>query len=156
MIKQIFSKIIIPMIVAVITSIITTAILATPRVTAASAHTFLIDYFKRVTRADQRPALYKQVLTQSYQSYPNNDFTSYVKYWEKQKQVTVVSVIPVSGNPLEFTVIVTVQPGDYKAADNYWFTCNGTMASLRARLPWDGCPWNDIKIDNGQSVPASH
>lgn len=125
--------------------------LSSSKVTESTAHTFFVNYYERVTQADQRWTLFRQDLTSNYRKYPHHGWKSYVAYWGAQKHVTVDSVFPVSGNPFEFTVSITLNDSSDEVTVNYWLACNGLIGNLIGRLP-PGCPLNDVQIDNGQLV----
>lgn len=125
------------------------------KVTDSTAHIYFDNYFAKVTQADQRWKLYNEDLTVSYRQYPDHSWKSYVAYWEAQKHVTIDSVYPVSGNPFEFTVGLTLNYSPPEVVINYWLVCNGLIGQLIGRLP-QGCPLNDIQIDNGQQVSQSN
>ena len=124
------------------------------KVTDSTAHTFLEDYFAKIIRVDQRWTAYNQDLTLSYRKYPHIEWPSFNSYWGAQKHVTVDSVVPLSGNPFAFAVTITLNYDPSDAVINYWFVCNGLIGNLIGRLP-QGCPSNDIQIDNGQLVSPS-
>jgi len=125
-----------------------------PSIQASAAHAFLKGYFDDVTHAAQRDALYENDLTSNFRGYPGVDPVSYDAFWKKWKSVSVNSVTPVAGNPLEFNATLTYQPEQGKPFPdnlNFWLVCTGVIGNLLARVPYFGeCPASDIKIDNEQ------
>lgn len=150
---------ILPIIASLAVSLIVTNLNSSPTIQASAAHTFLNDYFGGVTHAGQRNALYRNDLTSNFRGYPGVDWVSYNAFWKKWKSVSVNSVTPVAGNPLEFAVTLTYQPeqGDpFPDNLNFWLVCTGLTGNLLAHVPVFGeCPASDIEIDNEQ-LATSH
>lgn len=147
---------ILPIIASVVVSIIVSNLNSPPSIQASAVHNFLKGYFDDVTHTAQRKALYNIDLTSNFRGYPGVDWMSYNAFWKKWKRVSVNSVTPVAGNPLEFSVTITYQPEQgegFPTNVNFWLVCAGAIGNLRARIPYFGeCPASDIKIDNEQLV----
>jgi hypothetical protein len=150
---------ILPVIASVVVSVIVTNLSSPPSIQASAAHTFLSGYFDEVTHVGQRSTLYQSDLTSNFRGYPGVDWPSYNAFWKKWKSVSVNSVIPVAGNPLEFAATITYQPehgNPFPDAVNFWLVCTGATGNLMAHVPVFGeCPASDIKIDNEQ-LATSH
>ena len=152
--SKIVKYLVLPVIAPLVVSLIVTSLNKPPSITASTAHTFLADYFNEALHASQRRAVYQNDLTANFRSYPGNDWTSYVAYWEESKSVSLNSVLPVPGNSLEFDATLTYQITQGRTAVEdmtFWLVCNGFTANLWARMPYTGgCPAGGIKIDNEQ------
>lgn len=140
---------------AVVTAFFLTVFSAQPQVPTSTAQTFFDNYYREVTHADQRRALYQEDLTTDFQKSPGVSWADYIGWWETQKQVVVDQVESVPGNPLEFTVWLTYYPtrGNPSAqVISFSLVCNGTWASFVARIPTLGCPVNHLQIQSGLDV----
>ena len=148
------TSVIIPILVAVVV----TQLNSPPSIEVSTAHTFLTGYFNEVTDSAQRISLYQEDLTANFRSYPWVHWTAYSDFWQGEKSVSIISVIPVPGNSSEFAVSATYQPMEGRPPTdglNFWLVCTGIMGNLQAHIPDSGCPLNDIKIDNKQVVQHS-
>jgi hypothetical protein len=142
-----------PILASVVVSVIITNFTSPPSIQASAAHDFLRTYFRKVTNTNQRGTLYLTDLTSNFRDYPGVDRASYNRFWEKWKSVSVNSVIPVPGNPLEFAVTLTYQPKHGASFENdldFWLVCTGLVGNVLAHVPHKGCPSGSIKIDNEQ------
>jgi hypothetical protein len=122
-----------------------------PSVQSGRVYDFFANYYGNVTHENQRQALYWTDLTLSFRNH--NSWQSYTAFWRTQKSVTVVSVIPVAGNLLEFDARLIFHPlsgGTIEETYNFWLTCEGFMGGIRSRISFLGCPASDLEIDNQQ------
>ena len=135
--------------------IIAGCIAASPKVTADSAHTFISNYYAKALQSGQREEAYYRDLTFNFRRFPDDDWRGYNNFWQNQETANINSVIPVSGNPMEFTVNVTFRSKSSKNLNesaDFWFVCNGLTSNLVARIPSVGCPTSSLQIDNKDLV----
>jgi len=151
MLKQLLKTLILP--VAVI--IIAGCIAANPKVTADSAHMFVSNYYAKALQSGQRQKAYYQYLTSNFRHFPSDGWRDYADFWRNQKSANINSIVPVPGNPMEFTLNVTFRSKENKnltESADFWFVCNGMTANLVARIPSVGCPTGSLQIDNKDLV----
>ena len=96
-------KTIVTAIVRVVVSAFCLTIFAShPQATTSNAQKFFENYYRQVTQADRRKALFEEDLTPDFQNSPGHSWPAYNSWWAAQNQVVVDKVESVSSNPLEF------------------------------------------------------
>jgi len=144
---------------AVVSAFFLTIFAAQPQVPTSNAQKFFDNYYRLVTQADQRKALYREDLTTDFQKSPGVGWRGYSAWWKSQKRVIVNQVQSVPCNPLEFTVWLTYYPkygSQWRQAISFSLVCNGRWASFVARIPTLGCPVNHLEIQSGLDVTTTH
>ena len=129
------------------------------QVQSSAAHSFLESYYEKVVQPSARSYLFQNDLTANFRSLPSASWSSYENFWATQRSVTVNSVIPVSGNRMEFTVNLTYESkGTNKAiaiTSDVWLICHGNfLTGLTGRLPGMGCPADNLQIDATKVIQA--
>ena len=150
----IFSKFILPIVIAVITAAIVTSLRTPPNIPDSAAHTFLANYYSSIVNSNQRQDVYNNKLTSNFQSFPGHDRQSVNDFFSKEKRVTVDSVIPMSGNPNAFTASLSYYPtsgGKNTETTNFYLTCN----NFWARFPFWSCTPEQLKINITQTPSKS-
>jgi hypothetical protein len=150
---SLFKVLIWPVLATVVALVMVGFFVPTQTVKNATAYAFFANYYGRVTQASQRQMLYWNDLTSSFRS--RYSWSSYTGWWQTQKSVTVLSVIQVPGNALEFRVSLIFHPltgGTSEETDRLWFACKGLLGGLRSRVSLFGCPLDDLEIDNQQEI----
>jgi hypothetical protein len=138
------------LILPVLVSLITVSFSSYPRITVASAHKFLADYYLGMPDKNLRHAIYNDELTQNFKQFPGHSWPEVDEFFGKWQRITVDAVIPVSGDPAEFHTRLIYYPrprqGDkHSEYMNFWLTCSYYWA----RFPvGPSCPTADLKIDN--------
>lgn len=136
------------LILPVLVSLITVSFSSYPRITAASAHEFLADYYFGMPDSNLRHAIYNDDLSQNFKQFPGHSWPEVNKFFGEQQRITVDAVIPVSGDPAEFHTRLTYysrQGSKYSEYVNFWLVCSDYWA----RFPiGPSCPTTDLKIDN--------
>lgn len=144
---------------AVIGALVVTLLGSQPQVPASTAQIFFDNYYGQVTQAGQRKILYEEDLTKEFRIAPNGDWHDYNNWWQGEKQVVVNSVQSVPGNPLAFNVWLTYYPrGGGKTQPQptvLSLVCNGSWASLVARIPTFGCPVGNLQIQSGLNATSA-
>jgi hypothetical protein len=149
-----FSKFIVPILTAVVTAFIVTSLRATPNIPDSAAHTFLANYYSAIVDSNQRQSVYNSYLTSNFRSFPGHSWQSVNNFFGNEKQVTVDSVIPMSGNPEAFTASLSYYPksgGKATETTNFYLVCN----NFWARFPHGSCAPGDLKIDITQTPSKS-
>ena len=131
-----------------------------PQVTTSAAQQFFSNYYRKVTQANQRTALFREDLTTDFQTSPHGSWPSYNSFWQTEKTVVVNDLASVSGNPLSFNLTLTYYPthgGNINGPQQTIFSlvCNGSWPSLLARIPGIGCPVNHLQIQSALNVTSS-
>jgi hypothetical protein len=153
--RKVITGVIPAVIGAVVSAFFLTVFRAQPQVPTSTGQKFFDNYYREVTQADQRRALYLEDLTTDFQKSPGVSWPDYISWWESQKQVVVDQVESVPGNPLEFTVWLTYYPtrgNPQTQVISFSLVCNGWWPSLVARIPTLGCPVNHLQIQSGLDV----
>lgn len=154
-----WAKIVPAIIGAIVSAFFLTLFKAQPQVPTPDGQKFFDNYFRLVTKVDQRKGLYREDLTPGFQQAPGGGWHGYNNWWESQKRVVVNQVQSVAGNPLEFTVWLTYYPkhgGLQRQVVSFSLDCNGSWASLVARIPTLGCPVNHLQIQSGLDVKTTN
>jgi hypothetical protein len=149
-----FSQFIVPVVTAVVTAAIVTSLRATPNIPDSVAHTFLANYYLAVVNSNQRQYAYNNYLTSNFRSFPGHSPQSVDDFFGKEKQVTVDSVIPMSGNAEAFTASLSYYPrsgSESTETTNFYLACN----NFWARFPFGSCTPGDLKIDITQTPSKS-
>lgn len=137
---------------AVVSAFCLTFLASQPQVTVSNAQQFFDNYYRYVTQAGQRRALFQDDLTHDFQK-SGGGLSAYNSWWEGYRQVVVNQVESVPGNPMEFTVWLTYYPvngSPWSGVTSFSLVCNGGWASLEARIPTLGCPVNNLQIESGK------
>jgi len=152
------NRVIVAIIGAVVSAFFLTVFAAQPQVPVSSAQKFFDNYYRQVTQADRRKALFQDDLTHDFQKFPGGGWAAYNSWWETQKRVIVDQVESVPGNPLAFTVWLTYYPvngSPWPQVISYSLVCNGGWASLVARIPTLGCLVGNLQIQSGLNVTTT-
>ena len=152
-------KVVAAVIGAIISAFFLTLFRAQPQVPTSNGQKFFDNYYRLVTKTDQRRTLYREDLTTDFQKSPGVGWRGYRTWWTTQKRVVVNQVQSVSGNPLEFTVWLTYYPkygGPNKQVIRFSLVCNGGWASFVARIPTLGCPVDHLQIQSGLNVKPTN
>jgi len=122
-----------------------------PQVPASTAQEFFYNYYRQVTRADDRERLYREDLTRYFDESIGLDWQSYNNWWNGWKQVDVKRIESDSGNPLGFNVWLSYYPAHGQPTseeDGFTLACSGFWASLEARIPALGCPVGHLRFQS--------
>jgi hypothetical protein len=143
------------LILPILVSLITQDLNSPPHIDTAAAHAFLNRYFSQVTTSSQqRWDAYEYELTPNFQDFPGHDWATFQKFWQTQHDVTVDSLIPVTGNPAEYTISLAYHAGSgqviYNETLNVWLACDSNYVLVR--LPWASCAADKLKIDGTQDA----
>jgi hypothetical protein len=146
-----FSGLILPILV----SLLTQDLNSPPHIDTAAAHTFLNRYYSQVTTSSlQRRDAYEYELTPNFRDFPGHDWAAFQKFWLTQHDVTVDSLVPVTGNPAEYTISLAYHSGSgqiiYNETLNVWLACDSNYVLVR--LPWASCAAGKLKIDGTQDA----
>ena len=150
----VFSKFILPIVIAVVTAAIVSSLRTTPNIPDSAAHTFLANYYSSIVNLNQRQDAYNNNLTSNFRSFPGHSWQSVNDFFSKEKQVTVDSVIPMSGNPDAFTASLSYYPrsgGEDTETTNFYLSCN----NFWARFPFMSCTSGQLEIDITQTPSKS-
>lgn len=146
-----FSVIILAVVSAASTSFCGVVFVSQPQVPTLTAQEFFSDYYRQVTQAGDRKALYREDLTPNFKSSIISDWQDYNNWWKGWNQVAVEQVESDSGNPLEFNVWLRYYSvhGQLTAEeDGFTLVCSGFWASLEARMPALGCPAGHLQFQS--------
>ena len=142
------------LVLPIVVTIVTQDLNSSPHIDGSAAHAFLSRYFSDVTTSKRRWYAYEHELTSNFRTFPGNDWGHFRHFWQTQHGVTVDSLIPVAGNPVEYTISL-----DYKSKYNHtiyteklnvWLACDSNY--VLARLPWGGCKADNLEIDGTQDA----
>jgi hypothetical protein len=143
------------LILPILVSLITQDLNSPPHIDTAAAHAFLNRYFSQVTTSSQqRWDAYDYELTPNFRDFPGHGWATFQKFWQTQHDVTVDSLVPVTGNPAEYTISLAYHSGFgqiiYNETLNVWLACDSNYVLVR--LPWASCAADKLKIDGTQDA----
>jgi hypothetical protein len=136
---------------ATVTSLLSVVLVSQPQVSASAAQEFFENYYRQVTQADLRKALYNEVLTPAFRESPGADWLDYNSWWKLWAQVDVKKVESDPGNLLEFNVWLKYYPVSGQPVseeDSFSLVCSTFWAALEARIPALGCPANHLQLQS--------
>jgi hypothetical protein len=142
------------LILPIAATLFTQSLSSAPHIDTSAAHEFLNQYYGSVTESSDEWYDYQNELTPNFRTFPGHDWRSYKKFWRTWHKVTVNSLIPVQGNPVEFTISIGYHYNNDQTVStetvNVWLACNSNY--ILARLPWGGCKASHLEIDSTQDA----
>jgi hypothetical protein len=127
------------------------AVAVPPHVSTDTANRFFVGYLKTAPDHGQRYSLYRTTFTQDFRQH--EDWPTYNAFWNNENYAIAGQAIPLPGNPLAFAVTITFSPVSgqpFQQTIDYYFSCNGFISSVIARI--SGCPLRDLRIDIAEWV----
>jgi hypothetical protein len=136
---------------AAATSFSGVVLVSQPQVPASTAQEFFDNYYRQVTQADLRKALYYGDLTPAFRETPNSDWHDYNSWWKLWARVDIKKVESDPSNSLEFNVWLKYYPmrgQPVSEEDSFSLVCSTFWAALEARIPALGCPASHLQFQS--------
>jgi hypothetical protein len=133
------------------TSFFGVVLVSQPQALTSTAQEFFDSYYREVTQAGLRQALYQEDLTPAFRESPGSGWHDYSGWWKLWEQVDVKKVESDPEHSLDFNVWLKYYPlhgQPISEEDSFTLVCNTFLASLEARIPALGCPANHLQFQS--------